>query len=307
MTPINLKLLPIVLIGFILGFSIIGCGGGKSSDNPTTNPPMSPNPTPGRILFSDSFNDDTSFTNWEKSIQYSPRVDPPTHAYTFVSTPSRLNGKALGFDLRKTDPIIHGANRAELLRPREKQFVERWYAFSIYLPKNYALDQNSAEILAQWHQGIDRDSEGNPIEEALSPPLSLQTLNGKWIIKGYYCTDKISTWDKLVWFSEDGGEWSSSYQDDLGKWTDWVVHVKWGWLPEHNPILEVYKNGQLVFKRTKPNTSNDKDGHVFQIGIYKWDWAKNPGKSTINRRLIYYDEVRIGDGSCHLNDFYPVR
>jgi len=254
------------------------------------------------MLFYDSF-DNAVFPGWTKSNDPASPVPPPKYAIGIVSTPSRLSDHAVRFELHKDDPAMYGGKRAELrILPPDRQFAERWYAFSIYLPDDYADDPDSAEILAQWHNYPDLEQG----EGWTSPPLALLTWNGKWAINGLWDENEISKmddiWHDKKYYEADFG----SYHDDRRKWTDWVVHVKWGWLPEHNPLVEIYKNGQLIFTRKGPNTTNDKKGVYFNIGIYKWDWQKNPEKSILSKRVVILDEVRIGDAGCTPGDFYPL-
>jgi hypothetical protein len=42
-----------------------------------------------------------------------------------------------------------------------------------------------------------------------------------------------------------------------------------------------------------PNTTNDQSGVYMKIGLYKWDWAEDPDISSIDTRVIYYDNVQV--------------
>jgi hypothetical protein len=43
-----------------------------------------------------------------------------------------------------------------------------------------------------------------------------------------------------------------------------------------------------------------------KFGIYKWDWQSNPQKSNTNRRVLYYDSLRIADQSGAYRDVDPA-
>jgi hypothetical protein len=43
-----------------------------------------------------------------------------------------------------------------------------------------------------------------------------------------------------------------------------------------------------------------------KFGIYKWDWRSNPQKSNTNRRVLYYDSLRIADQSGSYRDVDPA-
>lgn len=94
----------------------------------------------------------------------------------------------------------------------------------------------------------------------------------------------------IAGYSKDLG----SYENDKGKWVDWVFHVRWGWLKEQSPITEVYKNGVLVFERNGyPNAMNDAKGVFPKLGIYKWAWKDLNNTSILTKRVIYYDDYFV--------------
>lgn len=196
----------------------------------------------------------------------------------------REGSVSLRMELNSTDPIISGNSRCELaVKDIEQPLEEHWYMFSTYLPdggpEDYVLDPNSGESIAQWHQYRD-------VGDAQVPaPLTLMTKNGRYCLNITYCPDAIVTSENYTKIGFDLG----SYLEDKGKWTDWEFHVKWGWLDEHNPICEVFKDGELIFKRSGPNVLNDQHGVYQKLGPYKWDWYEHPERSYITKRVIYYD------------------
>ena len=276
----------------------------------------------GIILFQDNFDSGIWSKNWglEKGAN---SVD----AVRVVSNQSG-SGRAVRFELHKTDDLIHSGKRAELSLPNDPQYAERWYAFSIYLPLDYERD-TSEEILAQWHGWPDE----NLGETWMSPPLALLTGTEHWRINRLWDANPVSSNDlvKTNYTREyiDLGPYAS----DRGKWTNWVFHIKWGWLPEHNAKLEVYKNGTKVVDRNGlPNTTNDVRGPYFKMGIYKWDWnncclpdgtdptleiVNKYGKPMLNEdgtlklryladeRVVFFDSVKIGDEDSRLIDVTP--
>ncbi|WP_153054167.1 heparin lyase I family protein [Planomonospora sphaerica] len=236
-------------------------------------------------------------------LQETPRPSP--WAWQAVTSPSpvRAGDKALRSELRREDRPVYGGNRSEVLLDPERPREEHWYGFSILLPRggdeDYAADR-SAEVLAQWHSSPD-EWERN---ERISPPLALYTVNGTWEIR--------RLWDHRTWSSnasmEAAGQRETrslgSYEADKGRWTDWAFHVRWGWLPEHRPLLEIYKNRRLVYRTTGPNTTNDVVGNYFKMGVYKWDWSDGRASDT-TRRVVYHDEYRVDDASGSLDAVSP--
>ena len=49
-----------------------------------------------------------------------------------------------------------------------------------------------------------------------------------------------------------------------------------------------------------PNCFNDKTGPFFRFGLYKWPWRYTRDKhpSRTEHRVLYYDEIRIGDANA---------
>lgn len=279
------------LFVFIFLILIFGC----------KNPVATENKVPGTIIFSDSFNDPL-FKDWRTSNDPStPSL--PDYAIQITSAQKRLGNSSVKFELHNNDPEQYSGKRAELRRwPPDEQFAERWFAFSIFLPENYETDPKSAEIVAQWHNYPDL----NLGEQWTSPPLCLLTKNGNWFVVIIWDDNKISDMEEITLNNKQIIVDLGSYENDKNKWIDWVFHVKWGWLDSHKPVLEIFKDGKLVYSRKGPNTTNDETGVYFNIGIYKWDWLTNPQKSVLTERTIFIDEVKIGDANCSLSDFYPV-
>ncbi|GIH96869.1 heparin lyase I family protein [Planobispora siamensis] len=234
-------------------------------------------------------------------LQESPRPSP--WAWQAVTSPVRSGTQALRSELRITDRPVYGGSRSEVLLNPESPREEHWYGFSILLPKggdeDYGPDR-SAEVVAQWHSSPDTWEQ----HESISPPLALYTVNGTWEIR--------RLWDHREWSSNSSmaaagqRETTSlgSYEADKGQWTDWAFHVRWGWLAEHRPLLEIYKNRQLVYRTTGPNTTNDVVGNYFKMGLYKWDWSDGRVSDT-TRRVIYHDEYRVDDASGSLDTVSP--
>ncbi len=236
----------------------------------------------------------SSLNNNDDVVGESWNSEYPTDGATASSTYAKTGTKSLRMELNRTDPIINGSKRCEIARDTaEGAREEHWYIFSVYLPKggdeDYTLDPDGSEILAQWHNVPDTG------EAYTSPPLALRTIGNNWRIDRLWDTNATSTNKAIMAHNQFENVIIGTYKGNKGKWTDWAFHVRWGWLPEHKPILEVYKNGVLVLERNgEPNMTNDQLGVYMKLGIYKWDWAQEPDiYSIINRRVVYYDAVII--------------
>lgn len=232
------------------------------------------------VYFIDNFNAGVISPKWGKQLA-------ATYSATVVSTPA-IGAGAMKSELHVDDALVLSSRRAELTRTAETPLEEHWYGLSIFLPADYALDPLSSEGLTQWHSVPD-DGEAD-----IDPPMMLRTRNGGYYIDRIWDEDAVTTNAKLT--AEGKRETISlgSYTDDLGKWVRWVFRVKWGWLPEHNTKLEIFKDGVKVLDRDGlPNTANDLIGTSWKFGLYKWGWASDPNNSILTERIVYYDDVSV--------------
>ncbi len=198
-------------------------------------------------------------------------------AYAFIRSNafSRSGSWSMRVELRKTDNDVAGSKRAEARRASNDELTlkNRWYGASYYLPADYVSDV-SAELVTQW-QSL----------KGVSPPLALWTENGRW---------KIVQYGNV---SADIGEYKRE------KWTDFVFHVKWSL--NSDGLIEVWQDGKKVFTKSGPNSyPGYNTGNYMKVGIYKWGWAKGyPSNTTV--RVIYADDVRIGNENATYQDVAP--
>ncbi|MEV0610635.1 heparin lyase I family protein [Polymorphospora rubra] len=222
--------------------------------------------------------------DWEDPTDRTLPVAPPPgflkqfvtgHGATTVTSPVRAGGHAVRFQLDRTDASpAAGSKRAEINQPDSQPAnAERWYGFSINLDPSWAYD-TSSEIVTQWHQ-CDSGCPGG------SPPLALLTSKGRWQI-------------------DFRGEFVDLGPYRTGVWTDWVFHVRWR--TDDAGLLEVWRDGAPVLTRTGAVHGGGPRSPYFKIGIYKWDWAFADRHSSVDRRVMFHDEVRIGDERATYDD-----
>lgn len=216
----------------------------------------------------------SDFPGWKKELCC-------THSAQIVSSPTHTGKNAVKFTLNRGDPYIASRPRAELRLKPVPANSEWTYRFSLLIPTNNATDP-SYEIVAQWHEQPDFDSG----ETWRRPPLTLSIRNNQFGVSNRWDPKPVS-----VIFKEAGSQSWKLGEVAKGKWTDWVFHVKWSY--KSDGLLEVWKNGKLVVRKTGPNTYNDKRGPYFKIGIYKPDWKSAPQKSITTQRVVYYGQVQI--------------
>lgn len=210
-----------------------------------------------------------------------------------LSTDYAFDGTtSLRVELRKDDPVIQGSKRSELaLRFHEDRLEEHTYSVAILLPnggtEDYALDPNGSEVILQWHNVPDDG------EEWTTPPLALRTYNGRYILERCWDDAEYSTNESMTEKKFRATYDLGSYIGDKGRFVHWSFKIKWGWLDSHAPKIEVFKDGAKILVIDGPNTTNDENGVVMKLGVYKWDWNQRRNRSILDKRVIYYDRILI--------------
>lgn len=193
------------------------------------------------------------------------------------------------FEVNREDKSVANGKRAEIAWFTEKKTnIDRWFSFSIFLPADYEKEQVS-EILAQWHESPDLDLG----ESWRTAPIALKTQNGYWRAAIQWSADKVND-DKNI-----GGRQNFALgKQDKNQWTDWVFHIRFSC--NDDGLIEIWKNGEPVLNYPGPNYYNDKKGPFFKFGIYKPDWKNKASKSTVTKRVVFFDDVIIGNENANL-------
>jgi len=207
-----------------------------------------------------------------------------------------FNGRpSICFTLSKTDKTVENGKRAEVFFKAEKTLpVERWYAFNIWLPASFVYD-SLPEIVAQWHGTPDFDLG----ENYRSPAVDLMIQKGEWHLETRWASQAVNDNNSLT------GSFTGKSSIPFGKtvtekWTQWIFHIKFSY--KNDGLLEVWKDGAKIYSRKGPNYYNDKLGPYFKFGIYKWEWMK-PQNTNVNKRILYFGDVKLGDNKATINDF----
>ena len=260
-------------------------GGGlvtpPATDLPATTPPSSAN-----LLLESTFEDNSSFDKWIKEICRPGAL--------MISTEVARKGKsAARFEFMKSDVTNYNRFVRSEIRQGSDADGERWYGFSNYLPSDFVTDP-LAEKIAQWHEVPDWDLG----ENWRSPPISFGIENGRYYLQILWAAAAVNTNN-----SKDGEKKVDLGPVDKAKWNDWVFHIKFSY--KSDGVLEIWKNKVKVFSLYGPNSFNDKYYPYFKIGIYKWGWDGWASYSPESKRVLFYDEVRIGNKNANLNDVSP--
>jgi len=154
---------------------------------------------------------------------------------------------------------------------------EWWYAWSIFLPKDFINVSPTKLALGQFHQ-----EKGHVVWMFQNQNYSIP--GGYWIdnqVPGYTKTlDKVLTNDEMI-----------------GKWNDILVNVKWS--KKEDGFFKVWVNNKLSYEYM--GATKTKAKVYFKFGIYrsflsKWIYSsKNKKKEKgVPAQVVYFDEVRTG-------------
>jgi hypothetical protein len=238
------------------------------------------------ILLESRFEDASDFDKWTKETCRSGSL--------CISTEVARKGKSSArFEFTKADVTDYNGYVRSELRLTSETDNERWYGFSNYLTGDFVADP-LAEKIAQWHEVPD----WNLGEGWRSPPISLGVENDRYYVQILWAAAAVNTND-----TRDGDKKVDLGAADKNKWNDWVFHIKFSY--REDGILEIWKNKEKIFSYYGPNSFNDTHFPYFKIGIYKWGWKGWAEYSPEDKRVLFYDEVRIGNHQASLEQVSP--
>jgi len=238
------------------------------------------------LILQSSFENEADFTNWQKETC---RLG----SLTISTEVARTGNASARFELSKADVTdFKNFVRSELRLNSEKD-KERWYGFCNYLPIDFIADP-LAEKIAQWHEVPDWDLG----EGWRSPPISLGIINDRFYVQVLWAAAAVNTNR-----TKDGEKTIDLGYAEKNKWIDWVFHIKFSY--RNDGIIEIWKNGLKVLSYTGPNSYNDENYPYFKIGLYKWGWDGWASYSPEDKRVIFFDEVKIGDRHANMEKVSP--
>mgnify|MGYP006292827419 FL=1 len=186
--------------------------------------------------------------------------------------------------------MLHGP------KVRQSKDVERWYAFSVYLPKDGMAQDSNPMLFFQLHATPDHN-----LKEPWRQPIASIGINSSGIIAyGWsYDTDQVSPKNKNIVKNRTSvpiGHISSWWN----RWTDVVWRVRYD--PFGKGLLQIWINGkQIADHQNIAIGYNDKAGAYPSYGLYY-----HTGKGD-RRHWIYFDEISIGNEQATSSSFGSVR
>lgn len=191
---------------------------------------------------------------------------------TLVTSPVRAGKFAAKTLLRASDPEVNGGQRAEFSDGKRITKIEMemdyWYGLSIFVPEAFKAPSKSNAVLFQWHT-----QQGGP-----SPVLSIRVNGEGWLINGN-ATEKRRTLAHLPL--------------EKGKWTDWVVHVRWS--AKEDGFWTIWKDGKEVV-----NEKNIVTQYPEALGPYAKFGQYHSVDAETAQNTVYFDEYRVaGPGGSY--------
>lgn len=204
---------------------------------------------------------------------------------------------------------------------------ESWFAFSFYLPQSYTPVGNGYdEIICQLHTG-----KGTPAVYLSIRDGVLGLYRGSLKRAAYNPVTTVVTDNGTYQYREFGG-WVPLCNVELEKWYDIAIHRKpstYSGAPgserlNNDGFANVYVNRVLLHSeqntKTTPNFWDSEGQFIpqyFKFGVYVSAWNPtnwggsvslsrfNPGEERCHR-MIYFDEIRIGDANSNLEEVSPM-
>ncbi len=211
----------------------------------------------GNIIYEETFEGSNPFQT-ANSLELGAK-----HSLTFVTKPGDSNNKAARFELRDNDPTVKGSTRTEvsIVKGEEGHIgKDTWYAFDLYVPTDYA-DEDNKELITQWHQD--------------GPTAGLNIKSGRFFWR----------------FFIDGDMWDYDLGAiQKGQWNNVVIHMVHS--RGSDGVTELWFNGKKLLDLTGKNINDD---HLpkWKLGIYKSTWHKE--KTTVSKRVLYFDNIKVGN------------
>jgi hypothetical protein len=179
-----------------------------------------------------------------------------------------------------------------------------WISVSVFLPKDWNLNYGSKDsdgIVWQFHDRSYKD----PNWRQILPLTAMHTQEG-WLIRNHYyptlAINKSKGLGNLVKFSK-----VVPYK--LGQWNDFVMNVKFSGAQSENDtngFIKLWINGEQILNLSGQNFFGEQTyGPYFKFGLYNSAWKYTDRWTGPSSRLLYHDEIKIGDANSSYAEVAP--
>lgn len=148
--------------------------------------------------------------------------------------------------------------------------VDRWIGLSVFIPSDFS-NSSSTEPIINWQEVPE-----NAYWQWIDATLGLNTVNGKWSFDRFGEKHDLGTINK-------------------GTWSDWVFHIRFS--DQNDGLIEIWQNGSLLKQINGRTANTSKTASWLVAGL-----TKSPTSAS---RVMYIDELRIGNENAGYNDVVP--
>ncbi|MDB9958439.1 polysaccharide lyase [Oceanospirillaceae bacterium] len=176
--------------------------------------------------------------------------------------PVRAGSKSMRFELRDGDcnnppppnwnDCKSDRERFELSGRDMSDGEEGWFAWSLFIPKDYENIETGANDLGQFNLEPGEDPD----------PCCVFTINKKK--SGYVLEMNVLKSNK---WTHQSIALNLSDEQMSGNWSDFIINFKWS--KKDDGFIKLWLNNELVYERSGQNFSKDTKFTYFKFGIYR--------------------------------------
>lgn len=201
-------------------------------------------------------------------------------AAVVVDAPSWSSKSAARFQINFDDPLVKGSHRSEF-RLKATGFHRLYeYKFKIFVPPDWQSDHN--EVVVMQMHNVPDIWKG---EWGLAPPLQLSLLDDNWVLRTAW--GRVPTWVDRTGDIRHDIPWSRAFE--RGKWSSWIVRTKWSL--DREGIVEVEKDGDLIFRKRGANCYDNLLAPYFKFGVYTPSWKDLSEPPEFKTRTMFFTDV----------------
>lgn len=219
------------------------------------------------ILYNETFEGDKPF-----SLAYAMEVGKWEYALQIVTDPAFEGKKSARFEIRVDQPLVKDGKRSEVTIIKGLPSKEMWYSFAVYFPSQGFSKDSQRDAICQWYQD--------------GPATSLRVNNDRMLL-------------------ETGPEKNKRERIDLGilvkdTWHELIFHFIHS--HDRDGLIEIWYDGKKIVTHHGGNLYDDVLPK-WKIGLYKA--AFKTEKSEVTRRIIFFDNIKVGGAKAVLKDMQP--
>ena len=237
----------------------------------TTTPQKATNAGGTKVIYEETFEGPDPF-----SEAHNMEIGEWNYALRYVTKPVFKGNKAACFTIKENQPLVKDGKRAEVTIIKGENLPGRdmWYSFAAYFPSDEFAYDETQEMISQWYQNG-------------SPATGLRINRDRFYL-------------------ETGNEMDSRKKIDLGKvakdtWHEFAFHFIHSYGTDG--LIEIWHNGTKILTHKAGNMYNVDIMPKWKIGLYKSSFKYNT--SLVDKRVIYFDNVRVGNSKASLNEMNP--